>query len=101
MFCIGLESVAKIMYKFREAILKEAGKFIKFPANGRETALEFEKPSYFTQTALPQVVGAIDRTPKEILCKSLEIRVDYFPRKQKYTVHMQAIVGANLIFFYM
>ena len=59
-FGIGLASVAKIMYKFCEAILKEARKFIKFPANGRETALEFEKSSYFAQTALPQVVGVID-----------------------------------------
>ena len=98
MFGIGLAYVAKIMYKFCEAILKEAGKFIKFPANGRETALEFEKSSYFAQTVLPQV---IDRLPVEILCKSLESRVDYFPQKQKYTVNTQAIVGANLIFFYM
>ena len=79
--------MAKIVYEFCESIFEEAGQFIKFPANGHETALEIKKFSYFTQTVLPKVVGVIDGTNVDILCTNSERRVDYFSRKQKYTVY--------------
>ena len=77
-FGIGLTSVAKIVYEFCESVFEESGQFIKFPANGHDTALEIEKFSYLTQTVLPQVVGAVDGTHVEILCTNSESRVDYF-----------------------
>ena len=86
---------------FCESIFEEAGQFIKFHANGHETALEIKKFSYFTQTVLPQVVGVIDGTHAEILCTNSECGVDYFSRKQKYTVYTQAVVGANLTFLHV
>ena len=54
------------MYEFCESTFEEAGQFIKFPANGHETALDTKKFSYFTQTVLPQVVGVIDGIHVEI-----------------------------------
>ena len=99
MFGIGLTSVAKIVYEFCESIFEEAGQFIKFPVNGHEIALEIENLSYFTQTVLSQVVGVIDETYVEIWCTNSESRVDYFSRKQKYTVNTQTVVGANLGLF--
>ena len=83
---------------FCESIFEEAGQFIKFHVNGHETALEIKKFSYFTQTVLPQVVGVIDGTHAEILCTNSECGVDYFSRKQKYTVYTQAVVCANVMF---
>ena len=97
MFGIGLTSVAKILYEFCESIFEESEQFIKFPANGHETALEIEKFSYFTQTVLVQLVGVIDWTHEEILCTNAKSRVDYFSHKQKYTVNTQAAAGANLM----
>ena len=47
---------------------------------------------------IPQVVGAVDGTHVEILCPDSESRVDYFSRKQKYTINTQAVVGSDLIF---
>ena len=100
-FGIGLTFVAKIVYEFCESIFQESRQFIKFPANGHETALEIEKFSYFTQTVLPQVFGIIDGTHVEILCTNSESRLDYFPYKQKYTVNTKAVVGASLTFLHV
>ena len=67
-FGIGLTSVAKIVHEICESVFEESGQFIKFPANGHDTALEIEEFSYLTQTVLSQVVGTIDGTHVEILC---------------------------------
>ena len=67
-FGIGLTSVAKIVHEICESVFEESGQFIKFPANGHDTALEIEKFSYLTQTEVPQVVGTTDGTHVEILC---------------------------------
>ena len=66
---------------------KKPEKFIKFPANNHEVALEIETFSHFAQTVLPQVIGVIDGTHVEILCNNSESKVDYFSCKQKYTVN--------------
>ena len=47
------------------------------------------------------MVGVIDGTYVEMLCTNSESRVDYFSRKQKYTVNPQAVVGANLMFLHV
>ena len=47
------------------------------------------------------MVGVIDGTYVEMLCTNSESRVDYFSRKQKYTVNTQAVVGANLMFLHV
>ena len=46
-------------------------------------------------------VGVIDGTHVELLSTNSEKRVDYFSRKQKYTVYTQAVVGANLTFLHV
>lgn len=60
-----------------------------------ETSISIEKLKESFECELPQVVGAIDVTHVEILAPSNESRVDYFSRKQKYTVVNQGVVGAN------
>ena len=47
---------------------------------------------------IPQVVGAINGTHIEILPPEGDNKVDYYSRKQKYTINTQAVVGANLVF---
>ena len=41
---------------------------------------------------------AVDGTHIEILAYSSESKLDYFSRKQKYTINSQAAVGSNLMF---
>ena len=45
-----------------------------------------------------EVVGAIDGTHFEIICPDSDSKVDYYSRKQMYTVNTQAVVGADLVF---
>ena len=54
-----------------------------------------------TESRIPQVVGVNDGTHIEILCVYLESRVDYFSRKQRYTINTQAVVRANLMFLHI
>ena len=88
------------MYEFCEAILEISHEFILFPTNSRETAIAIQKFRTFTESKIPQVVGVNDGTHIEILCVDSESRVDYFSRKQRYTINTQAAVPANLVSAY-
>ena len=72
--------------------------FIKFPVLALETTLATTSFQEFTDCAIPQVVGAVDGTHIEILAPSSVCKLDYFSRKQKYTIHSQAVFGSNLMF---
>ena len=63
-----------------------------------ETALATTSFQEFTGCAIPQVVGAVDGPHIEILAPLSESKLDYFSRKQKYTINSQAVVGSNLMF---
>ena len=97
-FEIGLSTVAKIMYEFCEAIFEISHEFTHFPTNGRKIAIAIQKFRTFTESKIPQVVGVNDGTHIEIICVDSERRVEYFSRKQRYTINTQAVVGANLMF---
>ena len=75
-----------------------ASTFIKFPVTALENALATTSFQEFTDCAISQVVGAVDGTHIEILAPSSQSRLDYFSRKQKYTIKSQAVVGSNLMF---
>ena len=81
--------------------METSHEFIHFPTNGRETAIAIQKFRTFTESKIPQVVGVNDGTHIEILCVDSESRVDYFSRKQRYTINTQAVVGANLMFLHI
>ena len=97
-FGIAKSTVIKVTIEFVQAILQFTDQFIQFPQTELETSISIEKFKEIFECELPQVVGAIDATHVEILAPSNESRVDYFSRKQKYTVVNQGVVGANLIF---
>ena len=97
---IGFSTVANIMYEFCKAILEISHQFIHFPSNGREAAIAVQKFCTFTESKIPQVVGVNDGTHIGI-CVDLESRVNYFSRKQQYTINTQAGVRANLMFLHI
>ena len=88
------------MSEFCEAVLEISHEFTHFPTNGRKIAIAIQKFRTFTESKIPQVVGVNDGTHIEILCVDSESRVDYFSRKQRYTINTQAVVGANLMFLH-
>ena len=47
---------------------------------------------------IPQALGALDGTHSPIIAPSVEGKVDYYSRKQCYTISTQATVNANLVF---
>ena len=44
------------------------------------------------------LIRAVDGTHIEILASSLESKLDYFSRKQKYTINSHVAVGSNVMF---
>ena len=89
------------MYEFCEAISEISHEFIHFPTNGRETAITIHKFRAFTESKIPQAVGVNGGTHIEKLCVDLERRVDYFSRKQRFSINTQAVVRANLMFLHI
>ena len=97
-FGISLSTACKLLAEFCTAVCHVAPQFISFPKNSREIAWEKQKFRVFTERLIPQFVGAIDGTHVEIICPDSDSKVDYYSRKQKYTVNTEAVVGADLVF---
>ena len=97
-FGLAKSTVVETVNTFCTELYTIAHRFITFPANAIDTASQIQSFKVTTQCAIPQVVGAIDCTHIEILAPDNESKVDYFSRKQKYTVNTQAVVGGNMMF---
>ena len=98
-FGIAKSTVVKIVHDFCSELCSISHQFIKFPNNAIETASEIQSFKVMTGCVIPQVLGAIDGTHIEILSPECDSKVDYYSRKQKYTINTQAVVGGNLMFF--
>ena len=94
-FGVGKSTAVQITNTFCNSIVKVAGNLIKFPKTERETAIAIEKFSEVCK--IPQVIGAIDATHVSIFAPPKD-PVDYFCRKQMYTINTQAVVDANMNF---
>ena len=63
-----------------------------------EVALEIQKFQDSVNCNIPQAVGAIDKTHIEINSPTWDSKIDYFNRKQRYSINTQAVVDSNLKF---
>ena len=97
-FGIGKSTVIKLVNELISELVRMSPEFIKFPKTTLETGAKIRSFRDFTGCKIPQVLGAIDGTHIEILAPSSDSKVDYFNRKQKFTVNTQAVIGANLEF---
>lgn len=61
-----------------------------------EIAIEIFKFQKFVDCKIPQTVSATDGIHIEINSPDWESRIDYFNRRQRYSIHAQAVVGSNL-----
>ena len=94
-FGVGKSSAVHLTKQFCKCVARRAGNFIKFPKNERETTIALEIFSEICK--IPQVIGAIDATHIEIVAPE-NAPIDYFCRKQKFTINTQAVVDGNLKF---
>ena len=97
-FGIGKSTLIKIIAVFVNKSVRLASRFTNFAKTNYEIASAVQSFKSFCNCSLPQVLRVIDVSHIEILKPDNESSVDYFIRKQKYTVNTQAAVGSNLIF---
>ena len=86
----------KLVNELISELFRMSPEFIKFPKTTLETGAKIRSFCDFTGCKIPQVLGAIDGTHIEVLAPSSDSKVDYFNRKQKFTVNTQTVIGANL-----
>ena len=97
-FAVGDSTAVQITKEFCLELTRLSPRFIKFPQTRRDTAKAIEEFKMDYQTEFPQVVGALDGTHIPIPAPNVESKADYYSRKQCYTVSVQGLVGANLMF---
>ena len=97
-FGIGKSAVIKLVNELFSELVRMSPEFIKFLKTTSETGAKIRTFCDFTVCKIPQVVGEIDGTHIEIMAPSSDSKVDYFSRKQKFTVNTQAVIGANFEF---
>ena len=97
-FGVGRSTVSQIVKEFCKTLRKKSSCFIKFPKTRMEVALEIQHFQDSVDCKIPQTVGAIDGTHIEINSPTGGSKIDYFNRKQRYSISTQAVVGGKLKF---
>ena len=97
-FAIGKSTVIKLVNELISELVRLSPEFIKFPNTTVETGAKIRSFCDFTGCKILQVLAVIDGTHIDVLAPSSDSKVDYFSRKQKFTVNTQAVIGANLEF---
>ena len=95
-FGVGRSTISQIVKEFCKVLRKKSSRFIKFPETRMEVALEIQKCQDSVKCKIPQTVGAIDGTHIEINSPTGDSKIDYFNRKQRYSISTQTIAGGNL-----
>ena len=92
-FGLGKSTAKIICSEFEQAAFDLKDRFITFPLTNEEIGEKIEE--FEELYGIPQIVGAIDGCHIEINAPP-QNHEDYFNRKQRYSVNLQAIVDANL-----
>ena len=94
-FGLGKSTAKIICQEFEEALCRKKDIFIRFPYTVDEVQDAID--NFEAEYKFPQVIGAIDGSHIEIDAPP-ENKEDYFNRKQYYSVNLQGIVNAQLLF---
>ena len=95
-FGIGRCTAMLIKQDFCNAIAKHAKEFIKFPETEQEVLQSIRL--FTNKSPFPQVVGAIDGCHIALKTVPVDERIDYFNRKQDYSVVIQGVADASFLF---
>ena len=85
-----------ITHDFCEAIAKQATEFIKFPETEQEVLQSIRL--FTNKSPFPQVVGAIDGSHIALKTVPINERIEYFNRKQDYSIVIQGVADASFKF---
>ena len=97
-FAVEKSTAASITKSFRAEISRLSKYFIKFPKTPSGTAKAIAKFKETTNCKTLQAVGAIYSDHITTLSPHTDSKVDYYNRKQGYSINSQAVVGGNLLF---
>ena len=95
-FGIGRCTAMLIKQDFCNAIAKRAKEFIKFPETEQEVLQSIRL--FTNKSPFPQVVGAIDGCHIALKTVPVDERIDYFNRKQDYSIMIQGVADASFRF---
>ena len=95
-FGIGWCTALLIKQDFCNAIAKHAKEFIKFPETEQEVLQSIRL--FTNKSSFPPVVGAIDSCHIALKTVPVDERIDYFNRKQDYSVVIQGVADASFRF---
>ena len=94
-FGVAKSTAVSIIHDLCEELSCHAADFIKFLLSRKESAEPIGKFREYCSCKIPQTVGAIDGIHIGIKAPQNESKIDYFCRKQKYSVNTQAVVGGK------
>ena len=95
-FGIGRCTAMLITHDFCEAIAKRATEFIKFPATEQKVLQSIRL--FTNKSSFPQVVRAIGGSHITLKTVPVNKRIEYFNRKQDYSILIQAVADASFKF---
>ena len=95
-FGIGRCTAMLITHDFGEAIAKRATEFIKFPATEQKVLQSIRL--FTNKSSFPQVVRAIGGSHITLKTVPVNKRIEYFNRKQDYSILIQAVADASFKF---
>ena len=95
-FGIGRCTAMLITHDFCEAIAKRATEFIKFPATEQKVLQSIRLLT--NKSSFPQVVRAIGGSHITLKTVPVNKRIEYFNRKQDYSILIQAVADASFKF---
>ena len=85
-----------IKHEFCTVIARRANEFIKFPVTAQEVTQGIRQ--FTNKSPFPQVVGAINGSHIPLTSVPTNERIEYFNRKQVYSVVVQGVADASLKF---
>ena len=97
-FAVAKQTAFEITNKFCKYIIEMASDFIVFPKTERKAAEAIIRFIEFRNCQIPQVVDAIDSVKIQVIVPGNDNKVDYFNRKQHYSVNTQTTIGSNVVF---
>ena len=95
-FGVGRCTAMLIKHEFCTVIARRANEFIKFPVTAQEVTQGIRQ--FTNKSPFPQVVGAIDGSHIPLKSVPTNERIEYFNRKQAYSVVVQGVADASLKF---
>lgn len=95
-FGCGKSTAIEITRDFCSIITRLSPRYIKFPQSPEETARAIQ--SFKEICKIPQALAAVDATHIAITAPNSPSKVDYYSRKQRYTINTQAVADDSLMF---